>query len=107
MRPQVGNRTLVLTPPLVALDRGRDGIQKILIAKRFWQEIDGARFHRPHHHGDIAMSGNEYDRNPHIGLHQLRLEVEPAQSRQAHVEHQAPCKNSWGDANTSARNWTD
>ena len=35
------------------------------------------------------MSRNEYNRNSDIGFHQLGLEVETAQSRQAHVEHEA------------------
>jgi hypothetical protein len=35
------------------------------------------------------MSGTECDENTHIGFHQLGLEAEPAQSRQAHVEHEA------------------
>src|SRR5947208_4287589 len=89
MRPQVSNRILKLTPLLVALDRGRNGIQKILIAKWLGEEIDSAGLHGPHRHGDIAVSRNEYNRNSDIGFHQLGLEVETAQSRQAHVEHEA------------------
>src|SRR5262249_47542787 len=89
MRLQVGNRTLMLTPPLVALDCGRDSIEKILIAKGLGQEIDGARFHRPHRHGDIAMAANEYDWNSNIRLRQLGLEVETTQAGQSDIEYEA------------------
>jgi hypothetical protein len=54
MRPQVRERILMLAPLLIALDRSRDGIQKILIAKRLGEEIDGAGLHRAHRHGNIV-----------------------------------------------------
>jgi hypothetical protein len=40
VHPQVGHCILLFAALLVALDRGGDGIQKILIAKRLAQEID-------------------------------------------------------------------
>jgi hypothetical protein len=36
MRLQVRDRIFVFTPLLVALDRSRDGIQKVLVRKRLW-----------------------------------------------------------------------
>src|SRR5262244_292124 len=89
MRPYVGHRIVMFTPFLIALDRSRNGIQKILIAKRLGEEIDSAGLHGPHRHGYISMSRNEHDRNANIRLRQLGLEVETAQSRQPDVEYEA------------------
>jgi len=73
----------------VTLDSARDRIEKILVAKRLGEKIDSAGFHGPHRHGDIAMSRYKHDWNSNISLDQLSLEVETAQSRQSHVEHEA------------------
>src|SRR5262245_43026143 len=89
MRLQVRDPILMFTPFLITLDRSRNGIQKILIAKRLGEEIDSAGLHGPHRHGNIAMSRNEHDRNANIRLRQLGLEVETAQSRQPDVEYKA------------------
>src|SRR5262249_23132701 len=89
MSSQVRDRILKFTPLLVALDRGRDGIQKILVAKWLGEEIDSAGLHGPHRHGYIAMSRNEHDRDSNVRLQQLGLEIETAQSRQPDVEHEA------------------
>ena len=35
------------------------------------------------------MSSNKYNRNSNVGLRQLDLEVEAAQSRHADIEHEA------------------
>src|SRR4029450_11507484 len=91
MRLQVREPVLLFTAFFIALDRGRDGIQKILIAKRLSEEIDGTGLHRPHGHGNIAMSGDEPDGDSKIRLRQLGLEVETAHSRQPDVEHEATC----------------
>src|SRR5262249_4808311 len=79
----------MFTPFLIELDRSRNGIQKILIAKRLGEEIDSAGLHGPYRHGYISMSRNEHDRNANIRLRQLGLEVETAQSRQPDVEYKA------------------
>src|SRR5262249_40080229 len=79
----------MFTPFLIALDRGRNGIQKILIAKRLAEEIDSDGLQGPHGHGYISMSRNEHDRNANIRLRQLGLEVETAQTRQPDVEYKA------------------
>src|SRR5215218_7643014 len=89
MRLQVREPVLLLTAFFIALDRGRDGIQKILIAKRLGEEIDGTGLHGPHRHGNIAMSGNEHDGDSKVSLRQLGLEVETAHSRQPDVEYEA------------------
>src|SRR6266508_777074 len=89
MRLEVREPILLFTAFFIALDRGRDGIQKILIAKWLGEEIDGTGLHRPHGHGNIAMPGNEHDGDSKIRLRQLGLEVETAHSRQPDVEHEA------------------
>ena len=88
---------LMFTTLSVALDSGRDRIEKILVAKRLGEKIDSAGFHGPHRHGDIAMSRNKHDWNSNIRLRQLGLEVETAQPRQSDVEHQTT-GNIWTPA---------
>src|SRR5438132_10349796 len=88
-RPDVGDLLLVVTPRLVPLDCRGDGIEKVLIAKRLQEEIDGAGFHGAHRHGDVSMSRDENYRYSNVRVHQLGLEVEPAQSVQPYVSHNA------------------
>src|SRR5215475_3757792 len=89
MRPQVRDRIFMFTPLLVALNRSRDGIQKVLVAKRLGEEIDCAGLHGAHGHRNIAMSRNKHDWKSNIRVHQPRLEVEAAQSGQSDVEYEA------------------
>ncbi len=39
-----------------------DRVQQILVAKRLCHELDRTAFHRPNRHRDIAVAGNENDR---------------------------------------------
>src|SRR5262252_6572297 len=79
----------MFTPFLIALDRGCNGIQKILVAKWLGDEFDSAGLHGPHRHGYISMSRTKHERNAYLRLRQLGLEVETAQSRQPDVEYKA------------------
>src|SRR6516164_143415 len=82
---ELGHAFFLLPPLAVALQRIGDGIQEILIAERLGEEIDGARLHRSYRHGDIAMGGDEDDRDLDIGIDQLGLEIEPAALRQPDI----------------------
>src|SRR5262249_7634246 len=43
----------------VALDSASNGVEHLLLAERLRQELDGARFHSPDRHGDVAVTGDE------------------------------------------------
>jgi len=64
-------------------------VQKILLAERLGQKLDGARLHGPYGHRYIPVAGDEDDRNMHVRLRELMLQVEAAQSGQTDVEHKA------------------
>src|SRR5215831_1047555 len=89
--PQLRCLLLILAPAAIALERGGDRIQHVLIAKRLGQKIDRAGLHGLDRHGDVAVAGHEYDRNMDVRLGELGLEVEPAQPGQSHIEHEAAC----------------
>ena len=80
---------LMFTPLLLTLDRGYDGIEKILVAKQLGKEVNGACFHGPHRHGNVAMPRDEQDGNPDFPLCRFRLEIETVQSWKANIEYQA------------------
>ena len=63
--------------------------QEILLLERLWQEVYGPRLHRPRGHRNVTVSGDEDDRNPYAGLHELVLKLESANSRKPHIEYQA------------------
>src|SRR5580704_7273797 len=76
MRLQLGDHMLMFTPLLLTLDRSYDGIEKILVAKQLGKEVNGACFHGPRRHGNVAMPRDEQDGNPDFPLCQFRLEIE-------------------------------
>ena len=73
----------------VALDADINGVEQVLIAKRLGQEFDRAGLHGAHRHRDVAVPGDEDDREVEPRLRDFALEIEPAQARHADVEHQA------------------
>src|SRR5215471_4655327 len=89
--PQLRCSLLVLAPASIALERGGDRIQHVLIAKRLGQKIDRAGFHGLDRHRDVAVAGHEYDGNMDVRLGELGLEIEAAEPGQSHIEHEAAC----------------
>src|SRR5262249_6161495 len=73
----------------VALDTTSNGVEQLLLAEWVRQEFDRARFHGPDRHGNVAVAGDEDDRQLRVRLDELALQIEPAQPRQAHVEDEA------------------
>ena len=73
----------------VALNSASNGHEQLLPAERLRQESDGARFHRPDRHGNVAVTGDEDDRQLRIRLDELTLQIESAEPWQAHIEHEA------------------
>src|SRR6202451_465802 len=75
----------------VAGNRFLNGVQQILTANRLRQELIRTFFHGAHRHRDVAMTGNEDNRNLNIGRAQLELKIEAAQPRHPYVEN----KTGW------------
>src|SRR5207245_10546334 len=73
----------------VALDRAADGVEEVLLAERLRQELHGAGLHGLDGHRDVAMPGEKDDWQCRVRLGQLALQVQTAQTWQAHVEHEA------------------
>src|SRR4029077_13263222 len=63
-------------------------IEQVLLAKGLGEELDSARLHRLHRHGNVAVAGDEDDGHPEVRFLQLRLKVQPAHARQAYVEYE-------------------
>src|SRR6185437_2189213 len=73
----------------IAFNRVLHGIQKVLPAHRFCQELHSALFHCAYRHGNVPVTGNEDSGNLHIRLLELAMKIETALSRHANVENQA------------------
>src|ERR1700692_2703472 len=78
MGTHVANRLVLGAPRAVAFERNLNRIEEVLIAKRLVEELDGSGLHGPHGHRDIAVAGDENDRNANIGFGEFGLKVEPA-----------------------------
>jgi hypothetical protein len=86
--PQGIDFSFLLPALLIPRKRLRDGVQHVLVAKGLGKEIDCAGLHAAHRHRDIAMSGHQNHRQADASACELVLEIEPAHSGQANVEHQ-------------------
>src|SRR5688572_14573287 len=75
-------------PLAVAIERLVNAIDEVLVAKRFLQEIDRARFHRRHRHRNVAMARDENDRNLAAPLVEALLQLESAQARHSDIGHE-------------------
>jgi hypothetical protein len=91
----------------ITLDADRDGVQHVLLAEWFRQEIDRARLHRSRRHGNIGVSSHDGDIDIRAG--EFGLKIEAAHARPPDVEHQTArgsgsllAKNSVSEPNTSA-----
>src|SRR6267143_508356 len=73
----------------ITIDRVANGVEQVLLAKRLREKLDGAGLHGPDRHGNVAVSGEEDDRQRRVRVGKLLLQVEAAQSREADVEHEA------------------
>src|SRR5262249_49782122 len=87
--PEVRQRSFAFPLRAIALEAKLNGIDEVLIAERFGQELDGATLHRLHRHRNVAVSRNENDRNLPVRRGKLALEIEAALTGQSHIEHQA------------------
>jgi hypothetical protein len=66
-------------------DRLSYGIQQGMILKWLRQKVDCAPFHCLNPHGDVAISGDEYDLLDSAPFRQLSLKRQPIKARQSDI----------------------
>ena len=86
---QLGEARRVAAPCAVALDGRVDGVEQHLLVERLGEELDRAGLHRAHGHRNVAVPGDEDDRQSDACFRELLLKGESAHARQPHVEHEA------------------
>src|SRR6516225_484292 len=60
--PERSEQLLILPVGAISLEGGLDRVQQVLLAKGLGQEFDRAGLHCPHRHRDVAVAGQEDDR---------------------------------------------
>src|ERR1700722_3481952 len=85
---ELGQCLLALPTRTIASEADLNGVEEVLIAKRLGQELDGAALHRLHRHRDIAVPGDEDNRELSVRRRQLALKIKTALVRQSDVEDQ-------------------
>lgn len=65
----------------ITLNADRDGVQHVLLAEWFRQEIDRARLHRSRRHGNIGVSSHEDDGETDIRAGEFGLKIEGTHAR--------------------------
>src|SRR6516162_67102 len=88
-RPQRGDCLFVLQPCAIAREAQLDRVQQVLIAERLGQELDRSSLYRLDGHWDVAVSGDEDDRNLNVRCRELSLKIETASAGQPDIEHKA------------------
>ena len=73
----------------IARERGPHRSEQRIAADRLREEVDRPGFHRAHAHRDVAVPGEEDDRQPHLQLRERLLQVEAARAGHPDVEHDA------------------
>src|SRR5580692_3104343 len=112
--PQSGNIPLLFASGRVAFEGDVNRIQEVLIAKRLWQEVDGASLQGPDRHLNVTVAGDKDNRNGIVRLSQLALEVEPlipgnliSRIRQLGAFGRLLCRNSCAELKSSTCKPTD
>src|SRR2546425_3982731 len=72
-----------------AVDRVANGIEQVLLPKRLREKLDCTGLHGSNRHGNVAVPGEEDDRQRRVGVGKRLLQVEAAHSREADVEQEA------------------
>ena len=86
---QLGQLRPLLSCRAVTINRLLNGVEELLVTKRFREKLHGSSLHGLHRHGNVAMSGDEHDRDRRIRVGKLALKINAAQSGQPHVEDKA------------------
>ena len=61
---------------MAVVQRLRDGVEQILVAERFHQEVDGPGFHGAHRHRDVAVAGDENNGHRRLAFGQFLLQIQ-------------------------------
>ena len=85
---QPSQSSITLPSSAIASKSGLDGLNEVLISKRFSQKLYGATFHRLHGHRDVGVRCDEDDRHLPVRRGKVTLKFKPASSWQSHVEYQ-------------------
>src|SRR6266403_5754224 len=88
-RPQRGDCLFVLQPPAISRDAQLNRVQQVLIAERLGQKLDRSSLYRLDGQRDVAISGDEDDRNVNIRRRELSLKIQTTSARQPDIEHEA------------------
>jgi len=78
VRLRCGRCDLALRHLAGTVKRLLDGVEQVLVAERFRQEVDGPGFHGPHRHRDVAVTREENNGHRHMSLGQFLLQIKPA-----------------------------
>src|SRR5271165_781921 len=73
---------------LVSLEGLVHRVQEIAVQEGLQQKLNSTGLHGPHRDWHIAVTGNKNYRNLSVGLRHPLLEVEPAEVRKPHIQHQ-------------------
>src|SRR6266446_2383950 len=88
-RPQRGDRLFVLQPRAISHEAELNRVQQVLVAERLGQKLDRSSLYRLDGHRDVAISGDEDDRNVNIRRRELSLKIQTTSARQPDIEHEA------------------
>jgi len=86
---QLGHTCPLMSCNAVMLNRLLNRVEKLLVTKRFREEVHRAGLQGLHRHWNVTVSGHEHDLDWWIGLGKLLLDVEATQSRKSHVQDKA------------------
>src|SRR5260221_1195798 len=92
---QRGKVTALTACRAVAIQSLVDRIQQVLVFEGFSQKLHSTRFHGPHRHRNISMTGDENDGNVDSCICQLALQVETVDSGKAHVQNKTAWSVQW------------
>jgi hypothetical protein len=87
--PESFQTFVLLAPGTIASEPKVNCVEKVLIAERLREELDGAPFHRLHTHRNVTVSSDEDNRELCVRSNEIALEIQSAQPRQSYVEDQA------------------
>jgi hypothetical protein len=88
-RAELGDRALAVKPCAVLRQALIDGVKQILGAEWLCQKLYRTILHRLHGHRDIAVTGNEDNREPNVCRREVALEVKATSAWQSDVQHEA------------------
>src|SRR5215471_8280035 len=75
----------LLASAAVAGDRSLNCVQQVLSTERLGQKLHRACLHGLYRHGNVAMAGDEDDRNGDVRFTQLALKIQSAEVRKPNV----------------------